>query len=296
VNSGETDAHRSKQETDMTSTARPIGRVSGRLRLAIAGAVVLTTATGAATPVQTPAPQTSRPDANAASAVRLGLSPQAPTGPRSQIPEFVLDKGRFTGFDAPGPVGNDNLVKINNRGQIAGGYLEDYVEDSTGATVGGRSHGFLRDRRGRITRIDVPGAAGTTPNDLNVAGTIVGIYSDDPLHRTDAIRSFLRDARGRYTSIRVPGAVQVQARGINNRGQVVGEYRDGAGGFHGFRWDKGRVVTLDRGPADVAVCCSFFDINDRGQLIGLYLMPPAPSRGSCWTGVASAPSTSPASR
>jgi probable HAF family extracellular repeat protein len=226
--------------------------------------------------VQAPAPPTTRFDLNIAStaatgAFRSGGGPKTPIGPRSQIPVFVLEKGRFTGFDAPGPVGNDNLVKINNRGQIAGGYVQDYVEDSTGAAVGGRSRGFFRDRRGRITRIDVLGAAGTTPNDLNDAGTVVGIYSDEPLHRTDAVRSFLRDARGRYSTIGVPGAVQVQARGINHRGQVVGEYRDAAGGFHGFLWDKGRVVTIDRGPADAAVCCSFFDINDRGQLIGLYL-------------------------
>jgi hypothetical protein len=67
----------------------------------------------------------------------------------------------------------------------------------------------------------VPGAAGTTPFDLNDAGTIVGIYSDEPLHRTEKVRSFLRDRRGRYTTIGVPGATQTQARGINNRGQIA---------------------------------------------------------------------------
>jgi probable HAF family extracellular repeat protein len=265
----------------MPSTARTIGRVSGRLRLAAAGAAVataLTTATAAAAvmpPVPTPAPQASRPDPNTAStaavgASRTGLSPKAPTGPRSQYPVFVLKNGRFTGFDAPGPVANDNLVKINNRGEIAGGYIQDYAEDSTGMTLQGRSRGFLRDRRGRTTRIDVPGAAGTTPFDLNDAGTVVGIYSDHPLHRTDKVRSFLRDRRGRYTTIGVPGATQTQARGINNRGQVVGEYRDANGAYHGFLWDKGRVVTIDRGPAG-ATLCTFFDVNDRGQLVGLYV-------------------------
>jgi probable HAF family extracellular repeat protein len=182
---------------------------------------------------------------------------------------FVLDKGRYTGVDSPGEVTNDLIVRINNRGQIAGGYIQDYTEDPPGVPQG-RYRGFLRDRRGRFTRIDVAGAAGTTAYDLNDAGVVVGIYSPTnpiPAVAADA-RGFLRDRRGRYTTIRVPGATQVFARGINNRGQVVGEYRDTYGTYHGFMWDKGRVVNLDRGPAGAAVCCSAFDVNDRGRIVG----------------------------
>jgi hypothetical protein len=40
--------------------------------------------------------------------------------PRSSTPVFVLDNGRFSAFDAPGPAPHD-ITRINNRGEIAGG-------------------------------------------------------------------------------------------------------------------------------------------------------------------------------
>jgi hypothetical protein len=126
----------------MASTPRP----NRRLRLAVVGAA-------------------------ARGASRSDAGPKAPIGPRSQIPVFVIKKGRYTGFDAPGPVGNDNLVKINNRGQIAGA-------TSTGPPQ--RTHGFLlRDGGGGpFTPIDVPGAPGTGATGINDAGTIVGNYTN----------------------------------------------------------------------------------------------------------------------
>ena len=82
---------------------------------------------------------------------------------------FLLAKGRLTAFDAPGPAAQD-LVRINNRGQIVGGTREPVADEGF--------RGFLRDRRGRFTTIDFPGAAGTPPFDINDRGQIVGIYSD----------------------------------------------------------------------------------------------------------------------
>jgi probable HAF family extracellular repeat protein len=232
---------------DMTSTARTMGRVGGRLRVAVAVAVVLTaltTGTAAAT----------------GSTARSGAGAKAPAGPRSDTPVFVLDKGRFTGFDVPGPAPQD-VTRINNRGQIVGGTREAVADEGF--------RGYLRDRHGRIARIDVPGAAGTQPNDLNDAGQIVGVYSNTNSCTGCAgdKRGFLRDERGRYSTIHVPGALQSQAYGINNRGQIVGDYQDAAGRVHGYRWDKGRFSTLDvPGAGDTTVT----DLNDRGQMIGVY--------------------------
>ena len=55
----------------------------------------------------------------------------------------------FTTIDVPGATAT-SASKINDRGQIVGGYSD----------AGGTSHGFLLDN-GVLTTIDVPGAADT---------------------------------------------------------------------------------------------------------------------------------------
>jgi hypothetical protein len=107
ANSGETDAHSSEEETDMTSTARPMSRVSGRLRQAIAGAVVVTALTAAAAPgpMAALAAGPTRPDP--------GPATGAGTPPRG----FLLDRGRFTTVHVPGAK-SSQAQGINNRGQI----------------------------------------------------------------------------------------------------------------------------------------------------------------------------------
>jgi hypothetical protein len=143
----------------MTSTARTLGRVGGRLRLAVAGAAVLTAlATGAATAT--------------GGTARSGASATAPAGPRSDTPVFVLDKGRFTAFDAPGQ-GAAEFQRINNRGQIAG-----FTADQFDATAEANAHGFVlrQGGGGPVTRIDVPGALGTGAMGINDRGQIVGVY------------------------------------------------------------------------------------------------------------------------
>jgi hypothetical protein len=84
---------------------------------------------------------------------------------------FVLDltKGRFTGFDVPGPAAQD-YTRINNRGQIVGGTREVVADEGF--------RGYLRDRRGRFTRIDVPGAPATGATGINDRGQIVGLYAN----------------------------------------------------------------------------------------------------------------------
>jgi hypothetical protein len=93
-------------------------------------------------------------------------SASADTRPRTPLPAFVLDKGRYTGFDAPGAVMQTAAAAINNLGKIAGGYVDTDVA----------YHGFLRDRRGRFTTVDVPGARATQPSDMNDLGQVVRGY------------------------------------------------------------------------------------------------------------------------
>jgi uncharacterized membrane protein len=140
---------------------------------------------------------------------------------------------------------------------------------------------FVRDKRGRFTIIDVPGAQGTEPHRINNRGRIVGVYSDDtPIVNNSAQpRGFLLD-RGEATLIEVPGAVVTSPNGINDRGQVVGQYSDPAGYRdsidpeiqHGFVLSRGVYTTFDApgGPLTFPL-----GINNRGQIVGYGASDPA---------------------
>ena len=139
----------------MASTVRAHARC--RAGLAAAGAAALialtaVTAGPAAAAMRLPAGQAARAGlAAVATAAWPGASRQALAGPRSQLPVFVLDKGRFRAFDIPfGEFGGDS-VTINDRGQIAGSYYDDPAATCL--------RDFLRDRNGRFTRIDFPAPA-----------------------------------------------------------------------------------------------------------------------------------------
>jgi uncharacterized membrane protein len=246
----------------MTSKACMMGRLSGRLRLAVAGAVTLTaltTATSAAMapPVQTSTPQMSRPDPGTASSARSG----DPTRPRTQFPGFVLDRGRYRTIEAANPGAWQFPFDVNDRGQITGEYVRvgpDGIPDS--------ESGFVRDARGKTTVFDVPGAKGTEAVKLNNRGQVVGSFSQDtPIVNDSASpHAYLWD-RGKVTRIDVPGAVLTAGSGVNDRTQVVGSYRNADGRLHGFLWDRGRFVTID---APGAAGTSLVDINNRGQILG----------------------------
>lgn len=168
---------------------------------------------------------------------------------------FVRDaRGRTSVFDVPGAQGTE-ASKINNRGQIVGGFSLDtpIVNDSAAL------HGFLRDGD-RFTRIDVPGAQGTEALGVNDHAQVVGAYAD----AAGTLHGYLWD-KGRFTTIDVPGAALTSPTDINNDGQIVGRYIDAAGAVHGYLWDNGRVVTIDV-PGDPLTTAE--GIDDRGRIVG----------------------------
>jgi uncharacterized membrane protein len=225
-----------------------------RLRLAVTAVVgVAAVAVAGWVPAQPAAAQQAPAQAAAA---------PAPTAFRG----FVLRNGRYSKFDVPGATTKTVVGGSNDRSQLVGGYSDARGE-----------HGFLQDARGRITRIDVPGARSTSAAKINDRGQVVGFDTlttllEDPNAQR---RGYLLD-RGRFVRIDVPDAVDTQPTGINNRGRVVGQYLDAAGGFHGFVWERGRYTTVD---APGAVGTFVTDINDRGQLLGGRVEPDGTVRG-----------------
>jgi hypothetical protein len=103
----------------------------------------------------------------------LGARSGGSTGPRSQFPAFVLDRGRYESFEASDPTVQLFPGGINNRGVIVGEYIAP-----------DRESGFVGDPRGRITRIDLPRAAGTQVDKINDRGQVaVSAFTptaDDP--------------------------------------------------------------------------------------------------------------------
>jgi hypothetical protein len=194
--------------------------------------------------------------------------------PRSQLPVFVLDKGRYTVFDAPGEGANE-LVDINSRSDVAGTYTMDL--DETGSEF--MSRGFLRDRRGRVTRFDYPGAEPADPgpgrirprtfvNKINNRGQIVGNAFVPAPSDDEGRRAYLRHPNGRFTTIRVPGSVTTQALGLDDQGRVVGDYLDKKGVYHGYLWKRGRFTKLD---VPRSTGTTIVGLNDRGETVGNYL-------------------------
>jgi probable HAF family extracellular repeat protein len=238
----------------MASPAPPdLGR---RLRLAVAGAAVATVLTAATAAASPPTPM----EGQAPGMSRLSASPSQDPGASTPPSGFLLERGRFKPISFPPglPDPDPSPFDLNDRGQIVGPYVDLAFQGA---------RGFLLSR-GRLVRVDVPGARATQPQGINNRGQIVGKYSNTTGDMTvpgALIRGFLLD-RGRYVRLDFPGAVTSQAFDVNDRGQVVGEYKDADGRFHGYVWERGRFRTIDvPGQPGTATATG---INNRGQITG----------------------------
>jgi hypothetical protein len=111
---------------------------------------------------------------------------------------FVRDPdGKLTIIELPGPAGVQEVLALNDRGQVTGTW-DDRPEPP--AIEPGSRHGFVWDR-GRLTRFDVPGSLATAAFGINNAGQITGVYAD----ATGGRHGFLLD-RGRYRRSMRPAA------------------------------------------------------------------------------------------
>jgi hypothetical protein len=152
---------------------------------------------------------------------------------------------------------------INNSGEITGIY-----DDAKGL------HGFVA-KRGKFTRIDVPGALATSPAALNDPGDVVGSYSVVVQPGVVAQRGFLL-ARGRLANIDVPGGMNTLPSVLNNAGTIAGTYEDPTlpAPFNtvAFVLERGKYTRLPLPGAAESVA----GINASGEVVGTYFDPGCP--------------------
>jgi hypothetical protein len=170
---------------------------------------------------------------------------------------FLDDLDGLGAEETPGGSSLTMLVSgINNRNDIVGQYFGD----------DGRFHGFLRERNGALTIIDYPGVPHTVSKAINDKGEIVGNYLTELESPARDNRGFFRDRDGTFIEIDYPGARWTVPEGINNAGTIVGWYRI-------FDEDDNFVsqggFVRDRNGQFVSVEPSLYDINDRGDIVGI---------------------------
>jgi hypothetical protein len=173
---------------------------------------------------------------------------------------FVKNGPEFTSIDVPGAIDTRGFG-IDPRGQIVGRYT----------TPDGVIHGFFRSRDGAFLTIDVPGATATEASGITPQGEITGVYrtADGRFH------GYILSRNGLET-IDVPGALHTgTATGgvwMSASGELTGYFVPAvapAGGNRG--WVRLRDGTLHTYlyPGSVDTC--FFNINERGDLVGRYI-------------------------
>jgi hypothetical protein len=159
-------------------------------------------------------------------------------------------------FDYPGTGNQTRPQKINDRGVIAGIYL-----DSSGV-----SRGFFRTRDGHFSLpIVEPNDTGnlTEVRGINNSRTICGDYvgSDSAFH------GFFLSA-GIFTEFDVAGAGGTQILGINNNGDFSGTFLGDAGIFQAFVSLGGNITTIDI--PDATIFSGAYQLNASNQLVGYY--------------------------
>jgi hypothetical protein len=180
--------------------------------------------------------------------------------PDTKSHAFVKDGAEFISIDVPGATDTRGFG-IDPRGQIVGRYT----------SPDGIVHGFFQSQKGAVLTIDVPGATATEASGITPQGDITGIYrtADGRFH------GYILSKDG-FQTIDVPGAVNTgTATGgvwMTASGELAGYYQpQEAPPGQNRGWVRLRDATFQTYlyPGSVDTC--FFNINERGDLVGRYI-------------------------
>jgi hypothetical protein len=172
---------------------------------------------------------------------------------------FVKDGLTFISIDVPGAIDTRGFG-MDQFGEIVGRYT----------SPDGKVHGFFRGGDGSFVTIDARGASTTEASGITPQGEITGIYqtADGRFH------GYILSKDG-FQTIDVPGALNTgtPTGGVwmSASGELAGYYvpQDGPPGNRA--WVRLRDATFHTYlfPGSVDTC--FFNINERGDLVGRYI-------------------------
>jgi hypothetical protein len=229
-----------------------------------------------------------------------GFAAALPLSLLAQLPAPTITV--VTTFDYPGTGNSTTGYGINNRGDIAGDYLDasnvrrGFVRFSNGSfsapivepndtanftrgrginnartidgdffnTADNSYHGYILSG-GIFTQFDIGAGLSTDLYGINDSGNFVGAYGST----TQPTQAFVNLA-GTTTVITIPGAYDAGASAINNLNVVAGTYSTNGGLLqHGFvRVSGGSLLfPIDFAGATITVLNG---INDRGWIVGRY--------------------------
>jgi probable HAF family extracellular repeat protein len=190
------------------------------------------------------------------------LAPAAPAM-AAPVPAAVLSPGAYRAVDL-GTLGGGTgaATALNDRGVVVG----------TSATADGAQHAF-RWRAGRMTDLGVlPGHVSSEAVDVNEAGTVAGTST-----AADGTRHAFVWQYGRMVDLGTLGGESSWAIGINEKGQVLGLSEPPGRPPHRFLWQGGTMTDLGRE--------DFYEsttgLNDRGDVVGTFNVPPYAYPCSC---------------
>jgi hypothetical protein len=128
-------------------------------------------------------------------------------------------RGKQKALKFPNGTVNSRAYAINKSGLVGGVY---------------DTHGFLRDKDGSLTPVDVDGASSTSVTGVNDDGVAVGTYVESGVSH-----GFIRAADGEITTFDAPDAALTSGKGtiaqaISAKGAVAGYYSTSDGKRHGF--------------------------------------------------------------
>ena len=176
---------------------------------------------------------------------------------------FLYSRAIFSEPAVPADFVDVAAMGISNGGQVAGTY-----DDAKGL------HGFVEEK-GRFSRIDVPGALGTSVVAINERGDVVGNYAVLNIAGSTVWHGFVL-SDGEMVAIDVPGGTNTLPTAIGQDGTVAGTYENPAevAPFNAgaFVLSRGRYTQL---PLPGAVQ-SVSGISERGEVVGTYYDPDCP--------------------